>query len=89
MTAAPVPGNITLEVTLDVGHLRDLPAAERDSALAALSATLEGKTADEIAAIGNFDPYSQAPRARSEPGPPEVATTWSPATPDDIPLRRR
>ena len=41
MTAAPVP---------DVTHLRDLPAAERDSALAAVSATLEGKSAEEIAA---------------------------------------
>jgi phosphoadenosine phosphosulfate reductase len=35
---------------LDVPHLRDLPAAERDSALAEVSATLEGKSADETAA---------------------------------------
>jgi phosphoadenosine phosphosulfate reductase len=41
MTAAPV---------LDVATLRDLPAAERDSALAAVSAALEGKSAQEIAA---------------------------------------
>ena len=41
MTAALVP---------DVTHLRDLPAAERNSALAAASATLEGRSADEIAA---------------------------------------
>ena len=41
MTAAPV---------LDVTHLRDLPAAERDSVLAAASATLEGRSAEEIAA---------------------------------------
>jgi phosphoadenosine phosphosulfate reductase len=36
--------------TLDIPHLRDLPAAERDSALAAISAALEGKPAEEIAA---------------------------------------
>lgn len=41
MTAALVP---------DVTHLRDLPAAERDSVLAAASATLEGRSAEEIAA---------------------------------------
>lgn len=34
----------------DVSELRDLPAAERDSALAAVSATLEGKPAEDIAA---------------------------------------
>ena len=41
MTAVPV---------LDISDLRDLPATERDSALAAISATLEGKRAQEIAA---------------------------------------
>ena len=41
MTTAPV---------LDVTHLRALPAAERDSALAAVSAALEGKPAQQIAA---------------------------------------
>jgi phosphoadenosine phosphosulfate reductase len=41
MTTAPV---------LDVAHLRDLPVAERDAALAAMSAALEGKPAEEIAA---------------------------------------
>ena len=40
----------TASVTLDVTSLRDLPAAERDSALAAVSAALEGKPAEEIAA---------------------------------------
>lgn len=34
---------------LDVTHLRDLPPEERDAALAAISAGLEGKTAQEIA----------------------------------------
>ena len=41
MTATPV---------LDITHLRDLPAAERDSALAEVSAALEGHAAGEIAA---------------------------------------
>ncbi len=41
MTATPV---------LDFASLRDLPAAERDSLLAAVSATFEGKPAQEIAA---------------------------------------
>ena len=61
MTAAPVRAPALLDVTatgratdfapvLDVTHLRDLPAADRDSALAQISATLEGKTAQEIAA---------------------------------------
>jgi len=36
--------------TVDFSHLRDLPVAERDSALAAVSASLEGKPAQEIAA---------------------------------------
>jgi len=40
----------TAPVTLDATSLRDLPAAERDSALAAVSAGLEGKPAAEIAA---------------------------------------
>jgi phosphoadenosine phosphosulfate reductase len=40
MTTAPV---------LDVTRLRDLSAAERDSALAAISAALEGRPAQEIA----------------------------------------
>jgi phosphoadenosine phosphosulfate reductase len=40
----------TASVTLDVTSLRDLPAAERDSALAVVSARLEGKPAEEIAA---------------------------------------
>jgi len=35
---------------VDFSHLRDLPVAERDSALAAVSASLEGKPAQEIAA---------------------------------------
>jgi phosphoadenosine phosphosulfate reductase len=35
---------------LDFAGLRDLPAARRDSVLAAVSATLEGKSAQEIAA---------------------------------------
>jgi len=37
-------------VSVDVTHVRDLPAAERDSALAEVSAALEGKSAEEIAA---------------------------------------
>jgi phosphoadenosine phosphosulfate reductase len=41
---------MTTAPALDVAHLRDLPAAERDSAIAALSAALEGKPAHEIAA---------------------------------------
>jgi phosphoadenosine phosphosulfate reductase len=41
MTATPV---------LDTEHLRDLPAAERDSALGEISAALEGRAAEEIAA---------------------------------------
>jgi len=41
MTAAP---------PLDLKNLRDLQATERDSALAGISATLEGSTAEEIAA---------------------------------------
>lgn len=41
MTAAPA---------LNLSHLRDLPAAKRDSALAGVSATLEGYSAQEIAA---------------------------------------
>jgi phosphoadenosine phosphosulfate reductase len=40
----------TAPVTLDVTSLRDLPAAERDSALAVVSAALEGMPAEEIAA---------------------------------------
>ena len=40
---------MTTARVLDVTHLRDLPAAERDPALAAISATLEGKRAQEIA----------------------------------------
>ena len=58
MTTAPV--NVTPDVTLplpgvtfatlDVANLRDLPAEERDRALAAVSAALEGKPAGEIAA---------------------------------------
>jgi phosphoadenosine phosphosulfate reductase len=35
---------------LEPMHLRDLPVAERDSAFAAISAALEGKPAEEIAA---------------------------------------
>jgi phosphoadenosine phosphosulfate reductase len=35
---------------LEPMHLRDLPVAERDSALAAVSAALEGKPAEEVAA---------------------------------------
>ena len=41
MTTAPV---------LDLTNLRDLPASERDTLLAEISATLEGKAAHEIAA---------------------------------------
>ena len=41
---------MTAGSVLDVRHLRDLPAAERDSALAEISAALEGKHAEEIAA---------------------------------------
>ena len=41
MTATPV---------LDTKHLRDLPAAERDSALGEISTALEGRAAEEIAA---------------------------------------
>jgi phosphoadenosine phosphosulfate reductase len=37
-------------ITIDFTHLRDLPAAERDSALATVSAALEGRSAEEIAA---------------------------------------
>jgi phosphoadenosine phosphosulfate reductase len=37
-------------VTLDPANLRNLPAAERDQALAAVSASLEGRPAEEIAA---------------------------------------
>ena len=44
MTTAPV------RAALDVSNLRDLPAGERDSGLAAVSAALEGKPAQEIAA---------------------------------------
>jgi len=44
MTTAPV------QVPLDITTLGDLPAAERDPALAAVSAALEGKPAGEIAA---------------------------------------
>jgi phosphoadenosine phosphosulfate reductase len=40
------PANVTTDFT----NLSDLPAAERDSALAAVSASLEGKSAQEIAA---------------------------------------
>ena len=36
--------------TLDLSSLRELPAAERDSSLAAVSAGLEGRPAEEIAA---------------------------------------
>ena len=45
-----------VNVSLDVTQLRDLPAAERDSALAALSSTLEGQSAEQIAtwAAGAF-----------------------------------
>ena len=43
MTTAPA------NVTLDVTSLPDLPAAERDQALAAVAAALEGKPAEEIA----------------------------------------
>ena len=48
--------NVNVNVLLDVTQLRDLPAAERDSALAAVSSTLEGQTAEEIAtwAAGAF-----------------------------------
>ncbi len=41
---------MTVTPVLDVTELRDLPAAERDSVLAAVSATLEGKPAEDIAA---------------------------------------
>ena len=41
---------MTATSVLDIAGLRDLTAAERDSALAAVSATLEGKPAEEIAA---------------------------------------
>jgi phosphoadenosine phosphosulfate reductase len=41
---------MTATNVLDIAGLRDLTAAERDSALAAISATLEGKSAQEIAA---------------------------------------
>jgi phosphoadenosine phosphosulfate reductase len=41
---------MTTTPVLDVTHLRDLPAAERDLVLAAISAALEGKRAEEIAA---------------------------------------
>lgn len=47
MTPAPLP---VTDVTLDLTHLRHLPAAERDSALGAVSAALEDKSAEEIAA---------------------------------------
>jgi phosphoadenosine phosphosulfate reductase len=43
------PFHLTPDVTLDVASLRDLPAAERDQALAAVSTALEGKPAEEIA----------------------------------------
>jgi phosphoadenosine phosphosulfate reductase len=50
MTTAPA------NVTLDVKSLPDLPAAERDRTLAAVSAALEGRPAEEIAtwAAGAF-----------------------------------
>jgi phosphoadenosine phosphosulfate reductase len=56
MTTANVNVNVNVNVPLDVTQLRDLPAAERDSALAAVSSTLEGRTAEEIAtwAAGAF-----------------------------------
>jgi len=41
---------MTAASVLDVANLRDLPAADRDSALAAISATLEGRSAEDIAA---------------------------------------
>ena len=41
---------MTATSVLDVANLRDLPAAERDSALAAISATLERRPAEDIAA---------------------------------------
>jgi len=41
---------MTTTPVLDVAHLRDLPAAERDSTLADISETLEGKPAKAIAA---------------------------------------
>src|ERR1019366_949658 len=41
---------MTTTPVLDVTRLRDRPVAERDSALAAISAALEGKPAEEIAA---------------------------------------
>ena len=41
---------MTATSVLDIAGLRDLTAAERDSVLAAVSATLEGKPAEEIAA---------------------------------------
>ena len=40
---------MTAASVLDFTRLRDLPAAERDSALAAVSTTLEGKSPQEIA----------------------------------------
>ena len=49
----PAPPNVAPDVTLatlDVANLRKLPPAERDSAVAAASAALEGKSAEEIAA---------------------------------------
>ena len=59
--SAPVPASAMASAAApDLAHLRDLPAAERDSALAENSATLEGRPAEEIAAIGNLDPYSRA-----------------------------
>jgi phosphoadenosine phosphosulfate reductase len=47
---------MTATTVLDVASLRDLTAAERDSVLAAVSATLEGRPAQEIAAwvAGSF-----------------------------------
>jgi phosphoadenosine phosphosulfate reductase len=47
MTDSPVK---PVNVTLDTAHLRDLPAAERDSILAQVSAAFEGHAAEEIAA---------------------------------------
>jgi len=38
-----------VDVTLDAIHLRDLPAVERDRALALVSASLEGKSVEDIA----------------------------------------
>jgi phosphoadenosine phosphosulfate reductase len=47
---------MTAASVLDLTRLRDLPAAERDSALADISATLEGSSAEEVAvwAAGAF-----------------------------------